>query len=69
MKKIFLGTVLILITLNACQDSYKRKTISLNGIWQIAEGKMDKIPEEFNRSVQVPGLVSLATPAVRDAGP
>jgi beta-galactosidase len=69
MKKIFFGTVLILISLNACQDSHKRDTISLNGIWQIGEGTMDKIPEQFDHSVQVPGLVSLATPAFRDPGP
>jgi beta-galactosidase len=69
MKKNFLGTVLILIALSACQDSYKRDTIGLNGIWQIAEGTMDKVPEEFNHSVPVPGLVSLATPSFKDAGP
>jgi hypothetical protein len=69
MKSIFFGTVLILITLNACQESHKRDTISLNGIWQIAEGTMDKIPEQFDHSVQVPGLVSLATPAFRNPGP
>jgi beta-galactosidase len=69
MKKLFLGTTLILIMLNACQEKHKRDTVSLNGIWQIAEGTMDNIPEEFNHTVQVPGLVSLATPAFRDAGP
>ncbi len=69
MKRIFFGTVLDPDTLNACQDSHKRDTISLNGIWQIAEGTMDKIPEQFDHSVPVPGLVSLATPAFRDPGP
>ncbi len=29
---------------------------------------MDKIPEEFNHSVQVPGLVSLATSSVSKCG-
>ena len=69
MKIRFLGTILVLMTFNACQVPHKRDTISLNGVWQIAEGTMDKIPEEFDHSVQVPGLVSLATPAFRDAGP
>jgi beta-galactosidase len=69
MKRTFFGIILILITLNACQDSQKRDTISLNGIWQIAEGSMENIPEVFDHSVQVPGLVSLATPAFRDPGP
>jgi len=30
--------------------------ISLDGSWQIAEGRMDQIPEKFDRTVQVPGL-------------
>jgi beta-galactosidase len=69
MKRLSFVTVIILISLNECQAPHKRDTISLNGVWQIAEGTMDKIPEEFNHSVQVPGLVSLADPAFRDAGP
>ena len=69
MKKIFFGTVLVLITLNACQDRQKRDSISLNGVWQVAEGTMDKIPDGFDHSVQVPGLVSLAAPPFRDPGP
>jgi beta-galactosidase len=69
MKRLFFVTVIILITLNECQVPHKRDTISLNGVWQIAEGEMDKIPEEFNHSVPVPGLVSLANPAFRNAGP
>ena len=69
MKGIFFGTVLIMVTLNACHPSQKRNTISLNGVWQIAEGAMDKIPGKFDHSVKVPGLVSLATPAFRDVGP
>jgi len=68
-KRTILEAVLIVIILNSCQDSTKRTTIGLNGIWQIAEGSMDKIPEKFDHSVPVPGLVSLATPAFRDAGP
>lgn len=71
--KSFIGTILeavfILIMLNSCQDSNKRTTISLNGIWQIAEGTMNIVPEKFNNTIQVPGLVSLASPAFRDAGP
>lgn len=69
MKKIGLGAFFILIILNACQEQHKRDTISLNGIWLISEGTMDKIPEKFDRTVNVPGLVSLSTPPFRDAGP
>lgn len=69
MKGIFFATGLILFVLNACQDSLKRETVSLNGVWQIEEGSMDKIPDIFDHSVRVPGLVSLATPAFNNAGP
>jgi len=69
LNRTILEAVLVLILLNSCQDSVKRTTMDLNGIWQIAEGTMDKIPEKFDHTVQVPGLVSLATPSFRDAGP
>lgn len=51
------------------QTSSKRTIISLNGTWQIAEGKMDVIPKSFDHTVPVPGLVSLAAPAFKDVGP
>ena len=40
-----------------------RQVLSLDGVWSIAEGKMDAPPSTFNRTVPVPGLVTLATPA------
>ncbi|HYJ62349.1 MAG TPA: hypothetical protein VEV62_01290, partial [Parafilimonas sp.] len=43
--------------------------ISLDGTWQIAEGKKDIIPEKFNHTIQVPGLVTLAVPSFKDVGP
>jgi beta-galactosidase len=69
MKKNLPALLLILVIINSCQLNHKRDTIALNGIWQIAEGTMNIIPDEFNHSVPVPGLVSLAQPAFRDAGP
>ena len=39
-----------------------RRTLSLDGVWQIAEGKMDQPPAQFERTVPVPGLASLASP-------
>ncbi|HEV2392250.1 MAG TPA: discoidin domain-containing protein [Verrucomicrobiae bacterium] len=39
-----------------------RNVLSLDGTWQIAEGKMDQVPVSFERTVPVPGLVALATP-------
>src|ERR1035437_9794009 len=43
-----------------------RHVLSLDGRWQIAEGKMEQAPATFERTVSVPGLVSLATPAFTD---
>jgi beta-galactosidase len=51
------------------QSHLKRNIISLNGTWQIAEGKNNDIPKNFNHTIQVPGLVSLASPLFIDAGP
>ena len=70
--KTAIAAVSILFALNISgytQSSPKRNTISLNGTWQIAEGKKDVIPKNFNHTVQVPGLVSLAAPAFNAAGP
>jgi hypothetical protein len=46
-----------------------RQTISLDGTWQIAEGKMEPIPAVFDRIVPVPGLVDLAKPSFAEVGP
>ncbi|MFC1497127.1 glycoside hydrolase family 2 TIM barrel-domain containing protein [Verrucomicrobiota bacterium] len=42
--------------------------VSLNGSWQIAQGKNTEIPAEnaFDRKIPVPGLVDLAEPAFTD---
>ena len=40
-----------------------REVLSLNGTWSIAEGRMDTVPASFDRTVPVPGLVTLASPA------
>ena len=46
-----------------------RKTVSLDGPWQIAEGKMDPAPAEYTRTVRVPGLVDMARPTFESPGP
>ncbi len=40
----------------------KRQTISLDGTWQVAEGKLDVMPEVFDHTAPVPGLLDLAEP-------
>ena len=57
-----------LVTVSGTQQP-KRTVVSLDGTWQIAEGKMEQIPVNFERSVPVPGLVSLAAPAFDAPGP
>ena len=61
--------MLIIITNANAQKTYKRHIISLNGTWQIAEGKKDIVPKSFHHTIQVPGLVSLASPSFINAGP
>ena len=46
-----------------------RRVVSLDGTWQIAEGKMEVIPTEFPSTVPVPGLVDMAAPAFVEPGP
>jgi hypothetical protein len=45
-----------------------RRTISLDGEWQIAEGGMNAIPSKFNHTVPVPGLVDRAKPVFEQVG-
>jgi hypothetical protein len=46
-----------------------RNTISLNGTWQIADGGKETIPSKFDRTIIVPGLVTLAKPAFISPAP
>jgi len=69
MKYFLRSAVIILIIFNACQKPGSRLTVSLNGVWKVAEGNMDQIPPVFDHSVPVPGLISLATPPFINAGP
>jgi hypothetical protein len=51
-----------------CQAQTLRKTISLDGRWQIAEGTMTNLPASFERSVPMPGLVDMTSPAFEEVG-
>ena len=46
----------------------KRHTLSLDGIWQVAEGSMDEMPDTFSATVPVPGLLDMASPAFETPG-
>lgn len=75
INKIIFGVFALIFAANVYGNTDKastqagRKVISLNGIWKIAEGGMDKIPAIFSREVVVPGLVDLATPGFKEPGP
>jgi hypothetical protein len=72
MKKAtyFLVFTLCIIMLAGCGGSTAlRNTISLNGTWQITDGGKDSIPSGFDRTVTVPGLVTLAKPAFVNPAP
>jgi beta-galactosidase len=72
MKKKVIPFVLLIsvILFYGCgNNTGERNTISLNGIWQIAEGSKDVIPGSFERTIPVPGLVTLAKPAFVNAAP
>ncbi len=58
-----------ILTIGCNNSDNKRETFSLNGTWQITDGKKDVIPSEFNRNITVPGLVTLARPAFINPAP
>jgi hypothetical protein len=58
--------VFTLLAVCAAAAHPTRRTLVLDGTWQIAEGTLDRVPATFDRSVPVPGLVSLATPPFAD---
>jgi hypothetical protein len=45
-----------------------RRVISLNGPWQIAAGSPDQQPDQFDRTIPVPGVVDMATPPFENVG-
>ena len=57
----FLSALIICLSA-AFGEHFSRQSISLDGTWQIAEGKLDTIPDAFSRTVPVPGLVDMAEP-------
>ncbi len=58
--------VLLMASAGTARGEGSRRVVSLNGVWQIAEGKLDAVPGGFDRTVPVPGLASLAAPPFAD---
>ncbi|RJP24796.1 MAG: hypothetical protein C4527_18175 [Candidatus Omnitrophota bacterium] len=49
-------------------DMKLRRIINLDGVWDIAEGSMDAMPEQFAYRVPVPGLVDMSSPDFFEVG-
>ncbi len=50
------------------KDAGPRHIIDLNGTWELAQGSMDLVPDDFGHKVPVPGLVDMARPAFEEVG-
>ncbi|MEI6646797.1 MAG: discoidin domain-containing protein [bacterium] len=68
MKKLLMTVVLVLACTGSAPAAGSRQVISLDGIWQIAEGSLSTIPTTFDHDVPIPGLVDMATPAFEEVG-
>lgn len=62
MKKYFF----IIFVLAGCYAHAQRTVIDLNGTWQFGRTTEAFPPEEFTRSIPVPGLIHLAEPKIED---
>jgi len=52
-----------------CSSAFaQRQVIQLDGVWEIAQGEMDAIPESFDHRVPVPGLADMAKPPFKEVG-
>jgi beta-galactosidase len=75
MRAVWLSTVLGVVAVavlpeagSAAQAASGRRTISLAGMWQLAEGALDVVPKTFDHQAPVPGLADMATPALEGVG-
>jgi len=65
---IFSVASLIAAAAENIPDPSPRNSVSLDGMWEIAEGVMDQPPEKFEHQIPVPGLVALAQPPFQGVG-
>lgn len=45
-----------------------RRSIVLNGSWHVGQGGLDRMPDTFERTVPVPGLIDMAQPQFSEVG-
>ena len=65
-----LGAMFIVgaITTGYANAAEPRRVISLDGTWQVGEGKMTQTPAKFEHTVPVPGMIDMAKPAFEAVG-
>ncbi len=63
-----LWILLLIGVTSACGASVSRRTIPLDGRWQIAQGPHSEMPQAFGGTIPVPGLVDMAKPAFTEVG-
>lgn len=63
---LFIATAMFWV--NAAGAAPARRTLSLNGTWEIAEGGTNTPPSSFVHRVPVPGLADMAEPAFERVG-
>lgn len=64
-----LAVLAVLLTLAAgTVGGADRVVVSLDGVWEIAEGSLSQPPAEYTHSAPVPGLADLATPPFESPG-
>ncbi len=66
MKKII--AIVLVFTAWSFAEKNHRKVIDLNGVWTITQGGMQDVPENFERTIVVPGLVDMAQPGFSGVG-
>jgi hypothetical protein len=57
-----------MVPLAARSEAAERRVIRLDGTWQVAQGSLDTVPDEFDHCVPVPGLLDMAQPAFTEIG-
>jgi len=70
LRRFFLFAILFFIVFVSLPTRClaKRTVMSLDGEWQVEQGGMDAIPEQFTHRVVVPGLIDMAEPAFEQVG-
>jgi len=61
-------TITIFVSLIVHAQGDQRRIVNLDGTWDIAEGSLDAMPEQFSYRVPVPGLVDMSSPDFFEVG-